>query len=69
MAAQKSCFTVHGINKRSLAVQLGPECLKEYTIDRGATQDMLNDLRLMGISQSSLYPDLEGLAKELANLF
>ena len=30
---------MHGKNKGSLALQLGPECLKEYTIDRGAAGD------------------------------
>ena len=73
MAAQKSCFTIQGRDKRGLSAQLtGYEILKEYRIGIDGLQkrdEMLVELRMLGVSRSSLFPELEGLAKELELLF
>lgn len=69
MSTQKSCFTVHGKMHQSLNHLVDQECLIGYVIDPSRRQPLLKDLRMMGISQSSLFPDLEGLAQELDKLF
>jgi hypothetical protein len=67
MSVQRSCFTVHGRVKDSLA-KLIPEILRRYDLDLEQRESMLMDLRKLGISHSTLFPDLEGLAKELTGL-
>lgn len=68
MSVQRSCFTVQGKDKRSLAVQV-PELLRCYEIDLEVRSRVLDDLRLLGISHSTVFPDLDGLAKELTELY
>ncbi len=68
MSVQRSCFTVHGKCKASLVDQV-PQHLKRYeflTNDRG---QMLSELRLLGVSRSTVFPDLDGLARELSEVY
>jgi len=74
MSVQKSCFTVHGKEKKPLNELLdkfGFEYLKKYIIDgrKSNTKKMLEDLRMLGISHATLFPDLDGLAKDLEKRF
>ena len=72
MSVQKSCFTVHGKAKKPLNELLdkfGFEYLKRYVIDRRNVKQMLEDLRMIGISYATLFPDLDGLAKDLETRF
>jgi len=70
MTAQKSCFTVHGEAKESLCVLLeGKDILKKYIIDDKNSEKMLDELRQSGISERTLFPDHDGLAKDLTRLF
>lgn len=68
MSVQRSCFTVQGKRKDSLAEQT-LELLKRYEISESERGAMRNDLRLLGISHSTLWPDLDGLARELGELY
>jgi|MudIll2142460700_1097286.scaffolds.fasta_scaffold31223_4 hypothetical protein len=68
MSVQRSCFTVQGKDKSSLADRV-PQHLRLYEIDPLAMQQMRSDLRSLGISHSTVYPDLNGLADELAELY
>jgi hypothetical protein len=68
LSVQRSCFTVHGHNKRSLTEQV-PTLLKRYDIKAGTLGGMRAGLRLLGISESTVWPDLDGLARELAELY
>ena len=68
MSVQRSCFTVQGKDKRSLLLQV-PELLQCYEIAADARSQIQSDLRLLGISHSTVFPDLDGLAKELAELY
>ena len=68
MSSQKSCFTIHGTREECLTKLVPAEYLKKFEIDPNAIQ-MLKDLRVLGISHSSLFPDLDGLAKELGRIF
>lgn len=76
MAAQKSCFTVHGKREECLDKLLeekGFKYLTKYVIDSAkledTLEDMLKDLKTLGISYSTVFPDLDGLAKDLETRF
>jgi hypothetical protein len=64
MSVQRSVFTVHGRDKSSLTVQ-APELLTRYEIDPTKRNAMIKHLYVLGISHSTVWPDLDGLAKEL----
>jgi hypothetical protein len=64
MTVQRSGFTVHGKNKSSLIDQV-PQLLTRYHIEPKERVAMQQHLYLLGISHSTVSPDLDGLAKEL----
>lgn len=68
MSVQRSCFTVHGRNKQSLLDQV-PHLLRCYEIDISVQNQMIKELRRLGISYSTVYPDIDGLATELREVF
>jgi hypothetical protein len=68
MSAQRSCFTVQGKDKNSLA-QLVPGVLKRYEVEPNDRQKMRDDLLMLGVSHSTVFPDLTGLANELGDLY
>jgi FRG domain len=72
MSVQRSCFTVQGKNKTSLSTQVAsssPTVVQSYSISP-ANRDMIRaDLRLLGIDHSTIFPDLDGLARELSELY
>jgi hypothetical protein len=68
MSVQRSCFTVQGKDKSSL-FDLIPALLRQYEVAADARANMRDDLRLLGISHSTVFPDLDGLAKELAEIY
>jgi hypothetical protein len=72
--SQKSCFTIHGrirepLNKILLDKNLNKkeELLKKITIDNNCRENILKDLKLMGITSSSLFPDIEHLCIDIVN--
>jgi hypothetical protein len=69
MSVQRSCFTIHGKCKASLKEMLPPTDLRQYTVDPQAAERLRSDLQVLGISHSTVFPDLDGLAKDLAELF
>jgi len=79
MAAQKSCFTIFGneINGLRDIIELQDSCsssssdkiIDEIVIDGESKKKMLNQLRLIGIDDSSIYPDLDGLGKSLKSKY
>ena len=68
MSAQKSCFTIHGSDKRSLALQVDSTVLRKYEIEGKALADMRKDLRMLGVTHASVFPDLDGLARDLKSI-
>jgi hypothetical protein len=68
MSVQRSCFTVQGRDKRSLVEQV-PALLKRYEIEASQRATMQEDLRLLGINHSTMWPNLDGLANELSDLY
>jgi hypothetical protein len=69
MSAQKSCFTIFGRNHQSLQDQVGPRILTRYILDRRAFPAMLGQMQLLGVTYSALFPDLDGLGRDLERLF
>jgi hypothetical protein len=71
IAAQRSRFTIHGNDKRSLYDLLsGKEnVLAKYVVDATRKKQMLDELKILGISRATLFPDLDGLAGDLTELF
>ena len=70
MSAQKSCFTIHGSNNTSLEEQFADSpflkkgYLRKYIVARDASRRIRNELRVLGISHSMVFPDLDGLSRE-----
>jgi hypothetical protein len=67
LAVQHSRFTVHGTDPEGL-LSLGrrPRSrLQKITIPRSAITGMRKDLSTLGIVDTSLFPDLEGLSRGL----
>jgi hypothetical protein len=67
MAAQRSCFTIWGSDSRSLVEIVDSSLLFGIPItgDPARRTRMRQELRRAGIDYSSLFPDLDGLAREL----
>ncbi len=69
MAAQRSRFTVHGRMKFSLEELVLPEIWRRYPLNPSSKASVLKDLRMLGVQEASAFPDLDGLARELAQLY
>jgi hypothetical protein len=68
--AQRSRFTVHGKRKESLVgLVSGKDIVKKYVVDGRKRREMLDELRVLGVSRATLFPELDGLAKDLTELF
>jgi hypothetical protein len=64
MVAQQSCFTLFGNIVRGLDCNDTKENFLDYVdISANAKLSILNELRLLGISYYSIFPDLDGLGK------
>jgi hypothetical protein len=67
---QRSCFTIHGTDKSGLdSLLAGKPILKRYVVDPGCRQSMRSELAFLGITDSVVFPDIDGLADELKERF
>ncbi len=72
MSVQRSCFTVHGRGPDSLLTQLGaadssPLVARVHLpANHASRKSMRHELRILGISGETMFPDLLGLAEELS---
>jgi hypothetical protein len=76
MPAQKGCFTIHGIDERGFeeifdegSKLVTMSFFKKYVIDRKDIPKIYKQLKTLGITTSTIYPDLYGLARELDERF
>jgi hypothetical protein len=72
IAAQLSSFTIHGRQPRGLeivAARSPRPHLAKITIPRGSVKRILEQLLDSGIAETTVYPDLHGLALELTRLY
>ena len=71
MIAQRSCFTIHGIELKPLKKLLQKKKIRlrdylfEYRIDLRKRKSILNELSILGISAASIFPDLDHIAIDL----
>lgn len=68
VSVQRSRFTIHGSSKRGLDVLASgfPRTrLIKFLIPNKTGKDILSDLSTCGIAETSVFPDLEGLSREL----
>lgn len=66
IAAQKGCFTIHGENKQPLEqFQNLSSCLRKIVVNRDYLDFIKGELIVSGITESTLFPELSGLAREL----
>ncbi len=65
MSNQKSCFTIHRKSQPPLSTALDDSVLVRFDILDSGADDFLIDLRILGITHSTVFPDLAGLAVEL----
>ena len=64
MAVQRSTFTVHGSLPISICSIDGLSHLVKIDIDPMCNEKMISNLRLLGLSSRSLFPDLDGLGRD-----
>ena len=69
MNAQKSCFTIHGFIKSPLSEIVDEQILKSYIIPEEKVTKFRNDLRMIGVTHSSVFTDLDHLSKDLEEAF
>ena len=65
MAAQRCAFTVHGSLEVSIASIDGLNHVGKFDIDPNHRNEIIDDLRLLGVSRRSLFPDYDGLGHDL----
>lgn len=71
ISRQKSCFTLHGTDKRDFETILSNKTITsksrfiKFVLPKTIIQDIWQELHQIGITYSTIYPDLDGLSKEL----
>ncbi len=71
IAAQRSRFTIFGRERDGLKAiaKCSDSRLVKFDVKKEAIPDIKRDLRLAGISEETIFPDLEGLGRELSYWF
>jgi hypothetical protein len=69
MVAQHSCFTLHGWEtgalQRKADAEKAPRPLQEIRIQAAAKEGVRRSLATFGVDESTIFPDLDGLARSL----
>jgi len=69
MNAQRSCFTIQGKLKSSLSDLVDERVLRKYVISPRSVASLRKDLRTISITHATVFPDLDNLARDLAEMF
>jgi len=64
LPAQRGFFTIHGYDPRPLD-EISPEFIVAIDLEPGAVEEIKEALEYSGISEYALFPDLEGLTRQL----
>ncbi len=67
ITAQASTFTLHRDLKG--LERIAPRCLEKIVIPQSAFEEATNFLQLAGVTEFSLFPDLDGLARHLKRTY
>ena len=67
VSVQRSHFTIHGTDRNALdkIVETKDSRLVKIVIPKEAVVSVLDDLETLGILETTVFPDLEGLSREL----
>jgi hypothetical protein len=66
MFVQQGCFTIHSPNSPALNMLTGAdEFMQKLVVPRSRVLAMAREVRLAGISEGDIFPDLEHLSREL----
>lgn len=68
MSAQKSCITVHGKKKDSIVDLVPEDILVKFDIDETFKEDLISELKMLGLTRTTLFPEVEHLAIELEEI-
>jgi len=69
MTVQQAAFTIHGTDAPLEARPASETCLAKFLIPEAAKEHLAEELWVLGIRRSGLFPDLASLAKDLATDF
>lgn len=69
MHTQKSCFTIQGKIKDCLPELVDSRVLKKYIFPTENVTALREDMRIIGVTHTSVFPDLDNLARELSEIF
>lgn len=69
MGAQRSVFTVHGLKRDPIDLLIPPALLARFEIKPASMPSIELELGTLGIQEATAFPDLDGLARELASLY
>ena len=71
ISSQRACFTIHGSRMPGFArFSRGPDpCLTKITLPGRSVKDIRLSLEQMGIDDTTIFPDLEGLGRALATSY
>ena len=74
IVAQRGVFTIFGQDTMTMdnifrKYDFPTDCLIKFTFKKRLLQEIRNSLLAYGITESAVFPDLEGLAKELRRLY
>jgi FRG domain len=65
LRGQRACFTIHGSRRDGIDAFVNGDIVKRYEIDPARRQSMIGELRLLGVTPSVVFPDLDGLTADL----
>lgn len=66
---QKSCFTVHGKNRRGFSTLFNENQsarIIQLRFSDSVVEKIKNNIISLGVSETTIFPDLEGLSREIA---
>lgn len=74
IAAQKGCFTIHGTERGALELLAGSRAdggpgLCKLTIPKERVGEMRRDLAVAGITETTVFQELDGLSREIKSGF
>lgn len=69
MTAQRAGFTIHGTRTARLVDCVPKDFLRRIDVSPDARTEIRRQLRVMGVSNSTLFPDFDGLARDLEHRF
>ncbi len=67
MGAQKSCFTIYGRAQEPMPTLVPESVLAKFVIRRKAVLPLKRDLKVLGITHTTVFPEADYLAREITD--